>query len=1132
MLGTDSGRISILEYSPSLNQFTPVHQEPYGRSGLRRIVPGHFLSVDPQGRALLLGALEKQKFVYVLNRDADAKLTISSPLEAHRAHTLTEYTVAMDVGFENPLFAALEVDYGDLDQDTAGEAHQDMEKQLSLYELDLGLNHVVRKWSERVQLSSNLLVALPGGQDGPGGVLVCSEDLITWKNMNHDDVSIQVPRPIEHAKRPTLITAAVVHKMKNTFFALLQTEHGHLFKLTVDYDRDRVRDMQLQYFDTLPAALALNVFKSGFLFSASEFGDAVLFQIESLGDDDVEAFVISSSSMRDGEDEVPTFKRRQLKNLAPVHVLESLSPLMDSKLVADTTGQPQIITFSGRGSHSKVSVLTPGLEVSELVSYPLPAEPTHIWSIKSQQDSEWDAYMVISFINATLVLSIGETVEEVTDQSGFLDSVGTLWVCQMGADAIVQVHSQCVRLILGANKGVQEWKAPSKIVHASSNNQQLVVALTTNQLVYFEIDEYSTTLNEYEDHRDVPAEIKCLAVGPLVASRKRSPFLAVGLGDETVRIVSLDPDNCLEPIGMQALTATPSSVLFTQTQEYGSATTSTDISFSTLYLNVGLENGVMIRSVMDWVMGTLSDSRSRYLGPRSIRLHSISIAGSEAVLGLSSQPWLAYTYNRKSYTSPLQCEAMNYASAFRSEQCEEGIVAISGSTLRILLVEKLGREFKMTSAPLGYTPRQSVVLDGALFPGGESSGKVVVVLETEHNARFDQRRLKLEQQNGSRQNADGEDDEEEEEVWKYVPELEKAGDGKWVSQIRLINCKTLETRQILPLANNEAAFSVSSCVFHSDQSSTYVIVGVGKDMTLKPPGCRVGYVDTYKVTEHGLTFVHRTEVESVPYALCAFQGRLLVGIGNILRIYDLGKAKLLRKCENKSLPNNITALQTQGDRIYIQDIQESVHFAHYVYQENKVTVFADDTRPRWMTRFVVLDYNTVAGADKFGNVFVMRLPREVAEGVDDDLTRDRILNEKPRLMGAPHKLELICQYFVGEMVTSLQRGPMIPGGREVLLYTTLSGTIGILIPFASKEDVDLFQQLEIRMRAQVPILSGRDHQAFRSYYLPVKNVVDGGLVAEFDGILSMRQKSDVAEALERSVSEISRQIELLRARVA
>lgn len=59
----------------------------------------------------IVGAVEKQKLVYVLNRDAQAHLTISSPLEAHKANTITFYSVGVDVGFENPNFACLEIDY-------------------------------------------------------------------------------------------------------------------------------------------------------------------------------------------------------------------------------------------------------------------------------------------------------------------------------------------------------------------------------------------------------------------------------------------------------------------------------------------------------------------------------------------------------------------------------------------------------------------------------------------------------------------------------------------------------------------------------------------------------------------------------------------------------------------------------------------------------------------------------------------------------------------------------------------------------------------------------------------------------------------------------------------------------------
>lgn len=93
-----------------------VHQETFGKTGARRIVPGEYLAVDPKGRACMIGAVEKQKLVYVLNRDSAANLTISSPLEAHKSHNIVFSITGLDCGFDNPVFAAIELDYSDADQ--------------------------------------------------------------------------------------------------------------------------------------------------------------------------------------------------------------------------------------------------------------------------------------------------------------------------------------------------------------------------------------------------------------------------------------------------------------------------------------------------------------------------------------------------------------------------------------------------------------------------------------------------------------------------------------------------------------------------------------------------------------------------------------------------------------------------------------------------------------------------------------------------------------------------------------------------------------------------------------------------------------------------------------------------------
>jgi len=128
ILGSDSGRIVVLDYDVKTTSFVKIHEETYGKSGARRIVPGQYLATDPKGRSVMISAVEKAKLVYILNRDAAANLTISSPLEAHKNQAIVHHIVGLDVGFENPTFAALEVEYSDADQDPTGEAFNNAEK--------------------------------------------------------------------------------------------------------------------------------------------------------------------------------------------------------------------------------------------------------------------------------------------------------------------------------------------------------------------------------------------------------------------------------------------------------------------------------------------------------------------------------------------------------------------------------------------------------------------------------------------------------------------------------------------------------------------------------------------------------------------------------------------------------------------------------------------------------------------------------------------------------------------------------------------------------------------------------------------------------------------------------------------
>lgn len=59
--------------------------------------------------------------------------------------------------------------------------------------------------------------------------------------------------------------------------------------------------------------------------------------------------------------------------------------------------------------------------MSEQAVTQLITQPTAVWSVKRHRSDPYDAYIVVSFINSTIVLSIGETVEEVSDSGKYFE---------------------------------------------------------------------------------------------------------------------------------------------------------------------------------------------------------------------------------------------------------------------------------------------------------------------------------------------------------------------------------------------------------------------------------------------------------------------------------------------------------------------------------------------------------------------------------------------------------------------------------------------------------------------------------------------------------------------------------------
>ncbi|KAA6412084.1 MAG: pre-mRNA-splicing factor rse1 [Lasallia pustulata] len=962
------------------------------------------------------------------------------------------------------------------------------------------------------------------GADGPSGVLVCGKDNITYRHSTQDAFRVAIPRrrgATENPERKRYIISGVMHKMRGAFFFLLQSDDGDLFKVTLDMVEDEsgqptgeVKKLKIKYFDTVPIASSLCILKSGFLFVASETGNHHFYQFEKLGDDDNETEFDSDSFPADPTElyNPAYFHPRGAENVNLVESIDSMNPLMDCK-VANLTDEdaPQIYSICGTGARSTFRTIKHGLEVNDIVDSELPSVPSAVWTTKITREDQYDAYIILSFTNGTLVLSIGETVEEVTD-TGFLSSAPTLAVQQLGEDALIQVHPKGIRHIR-ADRRVNEWPAPQhrSIVAATTNERQVAVALSSGEIVYFEMDS-DGSLAEYDEKREMSGTVTCLSLGEVPEGRVRSQFLAVGCDDSTVRILSLDPDSTLENKSVQALTSAPSALSIMAMADSTSGG-------STLYLHIGLYSGVYLRTVLDEVTGELSDTRTRFLGPKPAKLFRVAVKGEPAVLALSSRPWLGYSDPQtKGFTlTPLNYVGLEWGWNFSSEQCPEGMVGIQGQNLRIFSIERLGNNLLQQSIPLTYTPRKFV---------RHPEQPLFYIIESDNNTLSPSTKERL-LNDSTVVNGDG-----------VVLPPEEFGypraQGHWASCIHVVDpVNAKDTLQQIDLDENEAAVSIATVSFSSQDDETFLVVGTGKDMVVSPRSFSAGFIHVYRFQEDGkeLEFIHQTKVEEPPLALLGFQGRLLAGIGTDLRIFDLGMKQLLRKCQAQVVPNLVVGLQTQGSRIIVSDVQESVVYVVYKYQENRLIPFVDDVIARWTTCTTMVDYETVAGGDKFGNLWLLRCPQKASEEADEEGSGAHLIHERQYLQGAPNRLSLMTHFFPQDVPTSLQKTQLVAGGRDVLVWSGLQGTLGILIPFISREDVDFFQTLEQHLRSEDAPLAGRDHLIYRSYYVPVKGVIDGDLCERY-ALLPNDKKAMIAGELDRSAREIERKISEMRTRVA
>lgn len=1159
---SDSGKLAILQYDTGRNRLVTVFQEPHSKTGFRRNTPGPYLLTDPQNRAILIGALERNKLIYKVHSDDKGGMQISSPLESQIRHTITLAMCALDTGYENPVFVAIEAEYGALDSkeySIDSQAHQTL--LFTSYELDQGLNHVVRRVvNNKLPISATHLIPLPSPV---GGVLICCESYAIYERFDYK--RLYLPFPIRQGTENTVIINHVFQKFKKSNYLILaQTQLGDCLKFSLHYndEREQLDDITVSYFDTIPVSNSLNILRSGFLFANTAHGNKLFYQFEKLGEEDNDLTLRCSDhyeQMTTIDHSKREFKPKGLENLALVDVMDSLNPVTDATLLETRMSESpdpliNLVTLSSRF----IKILTHGMPVNQLVTSPLPIHPSLIFTTKKFNESVNDDYLVISseLSSQTLVLSIGEVVEEVSD-SEFVTNQPTIHVQQTGKSSIVQVFSNGIRLIRHIKNGDEEikkttdWYPPAgiSVIKASGNNTQLIIGMSNREVCYFEIDSADDQLIEYQERLEVSGgSISSLAILSSKDPEKRSSHAIIGSSDETIQVVSLKRHNCLLIVALQALSSKSTSILMINHND-------------SVYVHIGMENGLYVRTMIDEVSGKLSDTRIKFLGSKSVRLSPIKVPGNSGeengILALSSRPWYGYFAEGRFKLSPLINCSLTHGTSFYAEDISgEGIVGISESNLVILTIGSsdddvsddtkgsFKDDFTSREVKLRYLPKKMIIENNT----EENNRSWIYVLESESGIRAPFIPTKLAEGEEIIDNTDDKAiDQDYYDVFGYEHK-----NGSWASCIQVFDYKLNKIVKTIEFSNDERILSSCEIKFNSSDSLSYLIVGTTRNSFDKNAK---HYLYTFKVAgsrnllhsqkgQKTLLFIHKTESEFAPLAMIEFNNRLLIGTKNLLRLYDIGHKQLLRKASSSIdyFENIIKLAYMGGNRIMAADASMSSTFVKYDQVENQFFPLADDVMKRKITSMCPLDYDTIVGGDKFGNVFVSRIPEFLSKQVDQDW--GLIRHQDSYLNGAASRLKNLCEFYLGDIPTSFSKGSLILGSEESIFYTGLMGTVGALIPLVTKNEVQFFIELEAELRSYFDYnfdnfdeqknghnLLGKDHLKHRSYYNPVKNVIDGDLIERFSEV-SYNNKIRIANKLDRTPKDIDKKISEIRNRSA
>ena len=190
---------------------------------------------------------------------------------------------------------------------------------------------------------------------------------------------------------------------------------GNLHMLVLTHKEGKLQSLSFEKLGKTSVSSTLSYLDNGFVFVGSRFSDSQLVKIKEEKEDDsfVEVF-------------------QEYTNLGPI---------VDFAVVdLQRQGQCQVVTCSGGLKEGFLRVITNGIGIEEQATIGLEGMKG-LWSMKPSIQSEYDKYLVVSFVSETRFFSMeDEELEELVDKKieAFKSDVQTIYCGNIVGDQFIQ----------------------------------------------------------------------------------------------------------------------------------------------------------------------------------------------------------------------------------------------------------------------------------------------------------------------------------------------------------------------------------------------------------------------------------------------------------------------------------------------------------------------------------------------------------------------------------------------------------------------------------------------------------------------------------------------------------------------